>query len=465
MRMHPHHSAVAYRIRHRVLRLVAGIVIAVLAFGGAAAYATWLNINGVVQTNRVESLVEGGEDEVLDPNSGKAISFVVIGQDTRDGDNAALSGGTEADVGLHNADTTMVVEIGPNRQFINIVSIPRDSIVDVPSCRTSKGTVPAQYGIMFNTIFSTAYQEGGDLSSAASCTVNAVNALTGLHISNFIVVDFKGLTDMIDALGGVDVCIPVDTVDANTELDLKKGMQHLDGRQATNYARMRKGTGTDGSDIMRTTRQQYLIKSIFREAISKNLFTQTSQLYQLAIAALNSLNISDGMANTNALMGLAFSLRNLQFSHIYAQTVPIIQAPFDPNRVVWADSAKEVWKKFQEDKPLYGDDSSDQEESQGNGSTVSASPSESASQEPEPTPEGSSSEESSPAPSSTPTPTVDPVTGLITMPDGTLVDPNTNGIVDPENGTIKDQDTGQYVGIADDYLNNTVCAVQPNKQD
>ncbi|MEE1296466.1 MAG: LCP family protein [Bifidobacterium sp.] len=462
MDAHPRHSAIAYRIRHRWIKLIACIVIAVIAFGAAVAAATWLNINGVVQDNKVESLLE--EDEQLDPNSGKPITFVLIGQDTRDGaGNSEISGGTAEDAGLHNADTTMVVEIGANREFINLVSIPRDSVVDVPVCRTTNGTIPAQYGVMFNSIFSTAYREGGNLSSAASCTVSAVNSLTGMHISNFIVVDFKGLADMIDALGGVDICIPVDTVDANTELDLKKGLHHLDGVQATNYARMRHGTGTDGSDIMRTTRQQYLIKALLDEAISKNLFTQTSQLYQLALAALSSLNISEGMANTNALMGLAVSLRNLKLDHVYTQTVPVVAAPFDPNRVVWADSAEEVWKKFREDKPLFGSDStssSDESSASPSDDSSSASPSPS-----ETTPEPSESTETSEATNShsaspTPTPTVDPKTGLIKEKDGTLIDPETGGVVDPETGSIMDPDTNQYVGIAYQYLNNTVCAVR-----
>ena len=102
-----------------------------------------------------------------------------------------------------------------------------------------------------------------------------MNALTGLDIQEVVVVDFQGLSSMIDALGGVDICIPFDTQDTYTGLDLKRGLQHLDGTQATQYARMRHGTGTDGSDVMRTTRQQYLIKALLNEALSKNLFTNS----------------------------------------------------------------------------------------------------------------------------------------------------------------------------------------------
>lgn len=475
-RSHPRHSASPWRIRHRLLRIIACVVTAALVFVGTVAATTWLSLNDAIIDGKVESLIP--QEERFDPNKGKAIKFVLIGQDTRDDGNADLSGGLhDGEDGLHNADTTMVVDISADRSFINIVSIPRDSIVDVPSCKTTGGKdIPAQYGVMFNSVFSTAYREGGDLSTAASCTVTAVNSLTGMHITNFIVVDFKGLADMIDAIGGVDVCIPVDTVDPNTDMDLRKGLHHLDGRAATNYARMRHGSGTDGSDIMRTTRQQYLIKSVINEAISKNMFTQTNELYQLALAALRSLNISSGMADTNALVSLALSLRNLDISHVYAQTVPAVPAPFDPNRVVWADTADEVWHKLRDDKPLYGGDEADTKEDDATQTDQddNASPSESASPSNSTSPsEGvSPSESDAPAPSdgttATPTakpqPTVDPKTGLIKQEDGTLIDPDTNGTVDPENGAITDPDTGQYIGIAYQYLNSTICSV-PTKHE
>lgn len=459
----PRHSAVAWRIRHRVLVAVACVVVAALVFASTAVASTWLNLNQAVQEGAVKTVFV--DEEKLDPNEGRPIKFVLIGQDTRDDGNADLSGGLhDGEDGLHNADTTMVVDISADRNFINIVSIPRDSIVDVPNCRTSDGKdIPAQYGVMFNSVFSTAWREGGDLSTAASCTVTAVNALTGMHITNFIVVDFKGLADMIDAIGGVDVCIPVDTVDANTDMDLRKGMHHLDGRQATNYARMRHGTGTDGSDIMRTTRQQYLIKSVIAEAISKNMFTQTSELYQLALAAIRSLNISSGMADTNALVALAFSLRHLDVSHVYAQTVPVVPAPFDPNRVVWADNASEVWDRLRDDRPLYGDDTNDDaaKDDGKNDNNKDDSANGNATATPEPTETGYGTGDETPAdtPSAQPSPTVDPKTGLIKQEDGTLIDPNTNGVVDPENGSIRDPETNQYIGIAYQYLNTTICSV------
>ena len=88
------------------------------------------------------------------------------------------------------------------------------------------------------------------------------------------------------------------------------------------------------------------------EALSKNLFTDTAQLYQLAKSALQSLYISQGMADTAALAGLAMSLKDFNLSNLYSQTVPVVSAPSDPNRSVWTDEAETLWEKMRADKPI-----------------------------------------------------------------------------------------------------------------
>lgn len=197
----PRHS-LGYRVQHRTRTIVASVIAAMLVFSGTAAAATWLDVNGIIKNHSVEIIGQGSLDAntaIIDPNSGKPIEFVLIGQDSRDGkENQSVGGDFDDVVGNHQADTTMVAQISADRTKINLVSIPRDSLVDVPQCETTNGTIPAQYNVMFNSIFANAYQTGGDLASAASCTLNAVNSLTGLNIQNFIVVDFAGLVKMVE---------------------------------------------------------------------------------------------------------------------------------------------------------------------------------------------------------------------------------------------------------------------------
>ena len=473
----PHHL-LEQRAVNPVVRIIAMAVVAVLVFLGSMAAAVWADINTTIEQGQVKVLRADGtgqqREEILDPFGGQTIEILILGQDTREGEgNSDIGGKADYLKENHQADTTMVLQIAADRSWINLVSIPRDSIVDMPSCMTSKGELPAMQGVLFNSIFAMGYNTGEDLASAASCTLTAVNALTGLDIQYFAVVDFQGLKNMIDALGGVDICIPVDLYDKTTKLDLKKGMQRLNGKQATQYARMRHGTGTDGSDTMRTTRQQYLIKQLLHEATSKNLFTQSGQLYQLGKTALQSLNLSEGLADLTALVGLATSLVNLDTDHLYSQTVPITQAPYDPNRVVWAPKADEVWAKLRQGRPLVEqaepestDDADDattddgsETDAKDNATGEDGNQSSSANGETDEQGEATGETGESTGESSEPaTPQPDPVSGLITDEYGNLIDPETGGIVDPETGAIRDIETGQFVGLADQYLNNVVCA-------
>ncbi|MDF7641439.1 LCP family protein [Bifidobacterium sp. ESL0784] len=434
----------AYIVRHRLRSAIVMTVVAVFVFVSTAVGVAAFTL--AIAPTPIKPIIQpdGKEEKLVDPNAGKPIEFLVLGQDTRDGGDNASLGGTHDD-GEHNADTSMVVQISADRSYINLVSIPRDSLVNAPSCQTTKGVVPARHNVMFNSIFATGWNVGGDLASAASCTMNAVNSLTGLKLEHFIVVDFQGLQGMINAIGGVNVCLPTDTKDDYTGLDLKQGLQHLNGTQATEYARMRHGTGTDGSDIMRAARQQYLVKEILTEALSKNLLTNSAQLYRLANEALKSLSISSGLSNATTLAGLALSLHSLKPDHVYARTIPVVPAPTDPNnRVVWASDADDTWSTLREYKPLTQQDMPTQSTSgQSQGNRNQSQNSNGTQQQQQGTP--------------------DPATGLITTSDGRLIDPITGGTVDRKNGMIRDPNTGQYMGVANQYLNATVCAVPAQK--
>ena len=435
----PRHST-AFRVEHRVRNAIAIALAAILAFAASAAGATLLDINGAIADGAVNIITQKGQNaqtQIIDPNAGKPIEFVVIGQDTREGAGNSAVGGNGAELEAnHNADTTIVVQISADRKYVSMVSIPRDSLVTVPSCETSRGTMSAQYNVMFNSIFANAYQLGGDLASAASCTVNAVNALTGLDIQNFIVVDFGGLKSMIDAIGGVELCIPADVEDAYSGISLTKGRHQLDGMTATQYARMRYGAG-DGSDVQRTTRQQYLIKQLFRQALNKNLLTQSGQLYQLAKAALQSFNISKGLANTATLAGLAMSLKDLDPSGLYARTVPVTQAPSDPNRVVWTSDADDLWARMRSGEPIV--EQSD---------AVSAASEDG---------DASSSEEGTDASTTDDSKDTKVADGVLKDAAGQYIDEATGGIIDTETGIISNPTTREVMGISEQYLNNVAC--------
>lgn len=446
-------------VSHRVATAIGLVLTAIVAFVVTFAAASYTDLSQTVSSRGIRIIAQNPahkrSQDILDPNSGRAIDILVVGQDSRDGDANRLIGNgstsSTAEAGDHHADTTMILQIAANRTWANLVSIPRDSIVSVPACDTGKGTIPAQHHVMFNSIFSGGYSSNG-ITGAATCTMSAVKHLTGVDINQFVVVDFAGMESMINAIGGVDVCIPQDFHDPYTGLALTKGYQHLDGRNGTQFARLRHGLG-DGSDIMRTARQQYLVKQLIRQIMSKNILTNANQLYQFATAAIKSLQLSEGLANINTLAGLAYSLRHFNVGNLNSRTVPTQAYPADPNRVEFAPGAQAIWKAFIDEKPLNSTGTVEQEQKEESSGSTGDSSSESST--------GSGSTGASSGSQNAERP--NPRTGLVTRSDGTLVDPKTNGTVDPKTGIITDPDTGYSMGIADRYLNTVVCGVPAKK--
>ena len=449
-------------------KALAVVLSATLVFAGTVFASVYTQFSKTISESSVKIIKQKNiKKEIIDPNAGKAINILILGTDSRDGaENSAIGGANE--VGNHQADTTMIAHISANREFIDLISIPRDSMVSVSSCETSKGTIPARSNVMFNSIFAEAYNLGDDLSSAATCTLKAVNELTGLDISQFITVDFSGLKNMIDALDGVDVCISKDFSDTNSNLSLSRGLNHLNGTDATQYARTRYGLG-DGSDVMRTVRQQYLIKMLIREALKQNILTNFNKLYQLANTALQSLNISEGLASANTLIGLASSLKNFKVSNIYSQTVPVQNWTYDANRVMWTADAQSLFDRVKNDQPLTNIPltTSDTNSSSSSSSTSSDSASNSSNSSSERATTNQAQDQSqsqnqtqSDQTAQTDNNTPDPRTDVITRADGTLIDPGTGGTIDPDSGVIHDPNTYWSIGLAEKYLNYTVCGVE-----
>jgi LCP family protein required for cell wall assembly len=340
-----------------VLRGVALGVVAVLCFGASGAAALYMRLNGNIQTIDAADLIApmpepsaSGPADPDDPNAGRDVNILLMGSDERDGENEAIGGY----VGGMRSDTSIVVHISADRSRVELISIPRDSLVDIPSCTMSNGaTTRAQSKAMFNSAFSIGADNGGDIASAAACTVNTVQANTGVRIDHFVVVDFEGFTKMVDAIGGVPICIPNDMTAPKAGLYLNAGNQTLDGTQALAFARARTGVGVgDGSDTNRLGRQQELLAAVVRELLSKNLLTDITQLIRFLDSATESLSIDSGFSSISDMAGLAYSLRSTSVANISFMTIPFAAAPSDPNRVVWTSEAGTIWANVAADQPM-----------------------------------------------------------------------------------------------------------------
>jgi LCP family protein required for cell wall assembly len=226
-----------------------------------------------------------------------------------------------------------------------MVSIPRDSVVDIPECQLEDGTtIPARDAQMFNSAFS----EGG-----AACTIRTVEALTDIRIDHHVVIDFTGFKDMVNALGGVQVCVPYDVNDPQSHLNLEAGRQNVKGQQALAYVRTRHGLG-DGSDLSRIDRQQAFLGSLISKVRSKGLLLRPDRLYNFLAAATQSITTDPDLGSLNALRKLAQDVKGLDTKDVTFVTVPNEPYVLDPNRVQWKDSADSLWRALRFDQPLPG---------------------------------------------------------------------------------------------------------------
>ena len=341
---------------HRILQGSALVLVGALSFIGTGAATAYVRLQNNIQSADIEHLLGDDRPEVVvtpdpdDPNQGMPVNILVLGTDSRVGSEDVVADGEEG----QRSDTTIVMHISADRQRVEMVSIPRDSLVDIPDCLREDGSTSRPQS---DTMFNSAYSIGGEsglVSDAAACTQRTVEQNTGVRIDHFVVVNMSGFVAMVDSLGGVPMCIPQEVYSPKANnLHLQAGNQWLDGATALSYARARTGTGLgDGSDTNRIGRQQELLAATAREVLSKNMLTDVDQLMRFLTAATRSLTVSSELSSITDMAGLALSLKNVAAGNITFLTVPWVPAPSDPNRVVWTDEADQVWADIAADVPI-----------------------------------------------------------------------------------------------------------------
>lgn len=336
------HAAPSSRRRRiwTVVLISLALIATTAAVGGALLYR---RLEGNITARDVQDLL--GPRPVAptpkDPEDASQVNILVMGSDTRVGNREE----GRDDYGPPRSDTTILLHLAEGRGSAVGVSIPRDSIVDLPECRQEDGKVIAARP---STIFNEAFENG------AGCTFNAVEQLTGVRIDHYVVVDFAGFKNMVDALGGVPICLPEAVTDKDARLDLEAGRQNVKGDDALAYVRSRKGFG-DGSDLGRIDRQQTFISSMIQKATDAGMAKDPVKLVKFLDAATASLTTDPGLASLNELRKLGQSVNGIPSSRIEFLTIPNEPDPADPNRVVWSQpEADAVWTAIRTDQPVPG---------------------------------------------------------------------------------------------------------------
>lgn len=303
--------------KRRWLRvLAASTAMLVLALAGGTWYL-YQRLNGNITTDtatEAELRVHASERPSEGPT--KAENILLIGSDNR-GDGNEQYG---KDSGTQRSDTTILLHLSADRSSATAVSIPRDLMAHVPSCQGANGTTTAARFEQFNW----AFEQGG-----AACTIRTVEDMTGIRIDHHLIVDFTGFKKMVNAVGGVDVCVPEPVHDPKAHLTLPAGRQKLNGEQALGYVRARYSIG-DGSDTERMDRQQDFLASLVKKVRSNGVLLNPVKLYPLLSAATSSLTADPGLDSLKELYTLAHSIQRTPTGAVSFLTLP--QEPYVQDR-------------------------------------------------------------------------------------------------------------------------------------
>ncbi|WP_062384284.1 LCP family protein [Demequina iriomotensis] len=347
-------SAVRHAARkpgHRVLVAALSTVLGITAFAVVLAEVSLQRATEGFTTYDTSGLVPSSEPSAVasglsDPSAGDDLTILVMGSDSRLGEGNQELGAGEVE-GMR-ADTTMVVHISADRLRVEIVAIPRDSIVAISDCRMLDGsTVPGSIQ-KFNAAFANGGSQG-NVAEAAACVWTTLHDLAGLDIDHWAAVDMNGFVDMVEAIDGVPMCITEDMHDEEAHLDLEAGAQVLDGKQALAFARARKSLG-DGTDIGRIERQQELLTNMVRKVLGLNVLTDITTGTAFINATARSLSMDEELGDGHYLVGLAWSLRRFDTDDLYMTTVPWHYADHE---VYWTQpDAQEVFDALNADEPI-----------------------------------------------------------------------------------------------------------------
>jgi len=252
-----------------------------------------------------------------------ALNVLIVGSDTREGDN--LKYGQQMAADGKRTDTIILMHVSPDRDKATFVSFPRDSVVEMPPCKSETGAPVAARTEMINA----AYNEGG-----ITCTITTIEALTDIRIDHFVEVDFTGFKNIVNALGGVRICLAKPVDDKKSKLTLPAGWHLLAGEKALGYVRLR--NYGDGSDIGRIKRQQVFLSQVVKKATSSELLTDPAKMLNFITTVAQSVRMDEELArDTNTLLQIGQSAQKLTASGVKLITVPWGPHPDDPNRVAW----------------------------------------------------------------------------------------------------------------------------------
>jgi LCP family protein required for cell wall assembly len=325
-----------------VFLTLAGVMSLVIAGGAAASIDTVHALDnsfGRIQSARAGQKCDPTVCVQIQNNDPrcftKVCNYLVLGVDSRAGltkSEEAAAGNVTGSSGERNSDTMMLVHLNLVKNHTTIVSIPRDLYVDIPG-----------YG--YNKINS-AYSHGPGV------VVKTVEKLTGMPINHYVAVNFAGFEGVVNAIGGVTVCIDKPMIDTLAHLDLAKaGCYKLEGTEALSFVRARHVQGDLIPDFSRIERQQVFFRAMLNKMISAGSLFHIRTLFS---AIKHNVTI-DQKLNVYTLQDLLNRLDSVGQTGVDFRAVPAV--PFTQNGIDYVRALQpettELFNRIKNDQPLY----------------------------------------------------------------------------------------------------------------
>lgn len=329
----------AYTPHHTVAKVITATLLALAMATGVSVVLVYNHWNGNLLVDDVADQL--GDDrpkkkKVSGPQ--EQMNILVMGSDTREGEGNNIDG---MNLSGERSDTTIMIHLSADREFAYGISIPRDTLVDRPTCWAEDGSeIPGGQDVMWNEAFSV----GGP-----ACTIRQFEQVSGVRIDNYVVLDFSGFKDMVDALDGVEVCIPEEIVDTEHNITLEPGTRELKGDEALSYVRVRYSV-SDGTDPQRIRRQQAFMASMINKAVSAGMLTRPDRIVGFMNALTDSLQTD--FENVAQIADLGSTFRGVGLGEVKFVTTPWQYSTTQEGRVEWTPEVEKLWELVINDEPL-----------------------------------------------------------------------------------------------------------------
>ncbi|MDN5856959.1 MAG: LCP family protein, partial [Actinomycetia bacterium] len=311
-------------------RVLIGLLVAVLVLVLAAAGAIFALTQSIGNDiSRIPDAFRNLQDTDRPATFG-GTTFLLVGTDTRaTGATTGSFAPAEVDAGSQRSDVIMLATVQPDGTTGSVVSIPRDSWVNVPGRGMNK----------INASFSLHGARG---------TQATVEQLTNTRIDHVAIMNWEGFKDLSTALDGVRVYVPETFHDSSQDIDWEKGWHDLEGKRALQYVRTRHGL-SDG-DFGRIARQQNFLRSMMNKLINEGM-TSPTKLPGVLKAITKNLDVDDSWENGD-IRDLAFNMRGLDSEKVEFLTAPMASYDdTDVGSVVLLDErrCKKLWRALRGD--------------------------------------------------------------------------------------------------------------------